>query len=231
MRDLPRAARARGAVRASLDSKRRDVFPAAIWRQHEPECSFSRRGARRRVHCDQGSCSRRFLATANTGPHGCRNAHGQRRNAGRVMATSPRFSRLTIQAIHRPNSPLARRSKPAWRARSASVSCPPCRAGGAPATVTMPCLRRPGPSGAVATLEVSTCTRASSSQPAIATAANGSFASCARPPHSLERLSVLDDGRIAYAIRKPWGNETHRVMSPLQLRRLEVCRGAVLGGC
>ena len=39
---------------------------------------------------------------------------------------------------------------------------------------------------------------------------------CTRPPLSLERLSVLDDGRIAYAIRKPWGNETHRVMSPLQ---------------
>jgi len=39
---------------------------------------------------------------------------------------------------------------------------------------------------------------------------------CARPPLSLERLSALDDGRIAYAIRKPWGNETHRVMSPLQ---------------
>ncbi len=39
---------------------------------------------------------------------------------------------------------------------------------------------------------------------------------CARPPLSLERLSVLGDGRIAYAIRKPWGNETHRVMSPLQ---------------
>ena len=39
---------------------------------------------------------------------------------------------------------------------------------------------------------------------------------CARPPLSLERLAVLGDGRIAYAIRKPWGNETHRVMSPLQ---------------
>jgi hypothetical protein len=39
---------------------------------------------------------------------------------------------------------------------------------------------------------------------------------CARPPLSLERLSVLGDGRIAYAIRKPWGNETHRVMSPVQ---------------
>jgi hypothetical protein len=41
---------------------------------------------------------------------------------------------------------------------------------------------------------------------------------CARPPLSLERLTVLGDGRIAYAIRKPWGNETHRVMSPLQFR-------------
>jgi hypothetical protein len=39
---------------------------------------------------------------------------------------------------------------------------------------------------------------------------------CARPPLSLERLSVLPDGRIAYAIRKPWGNETHRVMQPVQ---------------
>ena len=39
---------------------------------------------------------------------------------------------------------------------------------------------------------------------------------CARPLLSLERLSVLGDGRIAYAIRKPRGSETHRVMSPLQ---------------
>lgn len=37
---------------------------------------------------------------------------------------------------------------------------------------------------------------------------------CARPPLSLERLSVLRDGRIAYAIRKPWTSETHRVMQP-----------------
>jgi hypothetical protein len=39
---------------------------------------------------------------------------------------------------------------------------------------------------------------------------------CARPPLSLERLSVLRDGRIAYAIRKPWTSETHRVMQPVQ---------------
>jgi hypothetical protein len=31
---------------------------------------------------------------------------------------------------------------------------------------------------------------------------------CARPPLSLERLSVLDDGRVAYAIRKPCDNST-----------------------
>lgn len=39
---------------------------------------------------------------------------------------------------------------------------------------------------------------------------------CARPPLCLERLSVLQDGRIAYAIRKPWTSETHRVMQPVQ---------------
>jgi hypothetical protein len=39
---------------------------------------------------------------------------------------------------------------------------------------------------------------------------------CARPPLCLERLSVLPDGRIAYAIRKPWTSETHRVMQPVQ---------------
>jgi hypothetical protein len=27
---------------------------------------------------------------------------------------------------------------------------------------------------------------------------------------------VLFDGRIAYAIRKPWGKDTHRVMQPVQ---------------
>ena len=48
---------------------------------------------------------------------------------------------------------------------------------------------------------------------------------CARPALSLERLSVLSDGRIAYAIRKPWGNETHRVMSPSQSRTRAVANG------
>ncbi len=38
---------------------------------------------------------------------------------------------------------------------------------------------------------------------------------CARPPLSLERLSRLPDGRIAYELRKPWGRQTHRVMDPL----------------
>jgi len=42
------------------------------------------------------------------------------------------------------------------------------------------------------------------------------FRYCARPALSLERLRQLPDGRIAYALRKPWGNETHRVMDPLQ---------------
>jgi hypothetical protein len=37
---------------------------------------------------------------------------------------------------------------------------------------------------------------------------------CARPALSLERLSRLPDGRVAYALRKPWGRQTHRVMDP-----------------
>lgn len=40
---------------------------------------------------------------------------------------------------------------------------------------------------------------------------------CARAPVSLERLSRLPDGRVAYALRKPWGKQTHRVMQPLEL--------------
>ncbi|MEO8903389.1 MAG: transposase [Polyangiaceae bacterium] len=36
------------------------------------------------------------------------------------------------------------------------------------------------------------------------------------PNIRIERLSALPDGRVAYAIRKPWGNETHRVMQPVQ---------------
>lgn len=39
---------------------------------------------------------------------------------------------------------------------------------------------------------------------------------CARPPLSLERLSVLADGRVAYRIKNPRGQQTHRVMSPIQ---------------
>jgi Putative transposase/Transposase zinc-binding domain len=42
------------------------------------------------------------------------------------------------------------------------------------------------------------------------------FRYCARPPLSLERLSVLADGRVAYRIKNPRGQQTHRVMSPLQ---------------
>jgi hypothetical protein len=38
---------------------------------------------------------------------------------------------------------------------------------------------------------------------------------CARPPLSLARLSRLPDGRVAYALRKPWGRQTHRVMRPV----------------
>ncbi len=124
---------------------------------------------------------------------------------------------LTIQASPPPTPPLARRSKHAFWARSASVSCLPCRADMALLTaVTIPCSRRPGPSGAEATLEVSTCTRGVVVSGTDRDGRERLLRYCARPPLSLERLSVLDDGRIAYAIRKPWGNETHRVMSPLQ---------------
>ena len=69
------------------------------------------------------------------------------------------------------------RSMPAFWAPSVSVSCPPCRANEAlSTTVAMPCLRLPDPSGAEATLAVSTYMRGSSYQPVTATAANGSFA-------------------------------------------------------
>ena len=41
---------------------------------------------------------------------------------------------------------------------------------------------------------------------------------CARPPFSLERLSLLPDGRVAYLLRKPRRNgATHLVMTPVQL--------------
>jgi hypothetical protein len=40
---------------------------------------------------------------------------------------------------------------------------------------------------------------------------------CARPPFSLERLSMLPDGRVAYLLRKPRRNgATHLVMTPMQ---------------
>ena len=42
------------------------------------------------------------------------------------------------------------------------------------------------------------------------------FRYCARPALSLERLSQLPDGRIAYTLKNPWRHETHRVMEPLQ---------------
>jgi Putative transposase/Transposase zinc-binding domain len=41
---------------------------------------------------------------------------------------------------------------------------------------------------------------------------------CARPPFSLERMSLLADGRIAYRLRKPRKNgATHLVLEPVQL--------------
>ncbi len=40
---------------------------------------------------------------------------------------------------------------------------------------------------------------------------------CARPPFSLERISLLPDGRVAYLLRKPRRNgATHLVMTPVQ---------------
>ena len=40
---------------------------------------------------------------------------------------------------------------------------------------------------------------------------------CARPPLSLERLSILPDGRIAYLTKYPGrGRKTHRVMDPME---------------
>jgi hypothetical protein len=39
-----------------------------------------------------------------------------------------------------------------------------------------------------------------------------------RAPLSLERFSVIRDGRIAYKLQRPWrGGETHRVMQPIEL--------------
>jgi hypothetical protein len=40
---------------------------------------------------------------------------------------------------------------------------------------------------------------------------------CARPAFALERLSVLPDGRIAYAIKTARKGATHRILSPVEL--------------
>ena len=40
---------------------------------------------------------------------------------------------------------------------------------------------------------------------------------CARPPFALERLSQLPDGRIAYRIKQPRRNATHRILEPIEL--------------
>ncbi len=40
---------------------------------------------------------------------------------------------------------------------------------------------------------------------------------CARPPFALEGLTVLADGRVAYRVKYPRGNATHRLMTPVEL--------------
>ena len=40
---------------------------------------------------------------------------------------------------------------------------------------------------------------------------------CARPPFALERLSVLRDGRVAYAIKTARKGATHRILTPVEL--------------
>ncbi len=40
---------------------------------------------------------------------------------------------------------------------------------------------------------------------------------CARPPFALERLSLLPDGRVAYRIKQPRRNATHRILEPVEL--------------
>jgi hypothetical protein len=69
-RDLPLAARACPAVRASFNSKRSGVLSATIRRQHELERSFPRCDTRRRLHRDQGRRARQLLAPGNTKPSG-----------------------------------------------------------------------------------------------------------------------------------------------------------------
>jgi len=40
---------------------------------------------------------------------------------------------------------------------------------------------------------------------------------CARPAFALERLHVLPDGRIAYRVKQPRKNATHRILTPTEL--------------
>jgi hypothetical protein len=57
----------------------------------------------------------------------------------------------------------------------------------------------------------------SSSTRATATGSSASAATAPVPPFSLERLSILADGRVAYALRKPRKNgATHLVLTPEQ---------------
>jgi len=39
---------------------------------------------------------------------------------------------------------------------------------------------------------------------------------CTRPPFALDRIEVLRDGRVAYAIKMPRRGRTHRVMTPME---------------
>jgi hypothetical protein len=158
-RDLPLAARTRRAVRTSLYSKWSRVFPSAIWRQHELERSFhvavpdgvftAAKGATRAEFWRLPTPDRLDVETLTVNVE------------MRVVSwlRDHGFS-ITTETRHPPSRLLAQRSMPAWRARSAWATCPPCRAGEAPpATVTMRCLRQPDHGGAVATCEASTCMR------------------------------------------------------------------------
>ena len=134
--------------------------------------------ARARLAPTSADCQHRtvWMSKRSRSTSRCESCHGSA-----AMAFS-----MTIQASPPPTPPLARRSKHAFWARSASVSCLPCRADMALLTaVTIPCSRRPGPSGAEATLEVSTCTRGLLCQPRTATAANGSFVIAPGPRSAL----------------------------------------------
>ncbi|MGZ6069298.1 MAG: transposase, partial [Polyangiales bacterium] len=40
---------------------------------------------------------------------------------------------------------------------------------------------------------------------------------CARPPFALDRFQLLPDGRVAYRIKQPRRNATHRILEPVEL--------------